>query len=189
MTEKKLKDINELDKILSDEGLISRCYKNKEEGDNEYRCVIKSDDEIISEIDFSIKETDEKIKYAYIDLVNNFYSIQIGRKKRDKQKHIYVVGAHIIFKAVIKAKKLGAKYILLLPMDSGSGKLFKYYKKLGFKCSSDRLNTTDYPDGLLDDPTIHEWYVNCYFMIGYINDILKHCCKAIEYRDDKKIKD
>lgn len=188
----KATDIENIDKILSQDGLTARCSKvqfkklfyDTSTNEGEYRCVVKSDDEVIAEIEFTMKINDDGIKYAYIDRVDNDYPVQINRKKSGKQKEIYVVGSHVIFKAVRKAKKLGAKYILLLPLDTGSGKLFKYYKSLGFKCAPDEINPTDFPDMLeeLKDPTIFEWYENCSFMLGYTDDILKHCCKAIDYK-------
>jgi hypothetical protein len=191
-----LKHHDQLDQLLNDEGLTAKCSKTRYnklvefEPDkydykdvNAYTCVIKSDDDVIANIVFTMDELKDGTKYAYIERVDNYYPVQIERKKLDKQKHIYIVGSFIIFKAVRKAKKLGAKYILLLPLDTGSGKLFKYYKSLGFKCTPDQLNPTNFPDELIRDPTIQEWYLNCNFMIGYVDDILGKCCDRIMYKD------
>jgi hypothetical protein len=181
-------DIDHLDDIFSQEGLSSMCYKTKlispfkeEKEYDQYRCVIKSNDVEIAEVEFTMKDDEDGNIYAYIEHVNNFYPVQIEQKRNKKQKEIYTVGSQIIFKAVLAAKKLGAKYILLLPLDTGSTKLFQYYKSLGFKCTTDLKTGTDFP--LKSDKLdFMNWFVNCEFMIGNVSDILKHCCKAIEYK-------
>lgn len=182
------KKIDDLDDIFSRKGLTATCYKTKinspfkeEKEHDEYRCVVKSNDEEIAEVEFTMKEDNDGNKYAYIEYVNNFYPVQIKLKRTKKQDEIYTVGSQIIYKAVMFAKKLGAKYILLLPLDQGSGKLFKYYKSFGFLCTTDLKTGTDFPNNLKDkEIDIMDWYRNCEFMIGNVDDILKNCCEEIQ---------
>ena len=50
------------------------------------------------------------------------------------QKLIKGIGKQILLETLHKAKKRGAKIATLIPLDDGSGKLFRYYYNLGFRC-------------------------------------------------------
>lgn len=43
-------------------------------------------------------------------------------------------GVKTLMDTLHKAKKRGAEFAVLLPLDDGTGKLFTYYYKLGFRC-------------------------------------------------------
>ncbi len=169
-------DITNIDRLFTQHGLVARC---KHTSDTKYVCCIKSDEEVIADVVFTIEEADGE-KFVYIDMVENYHKKQHARKTKGLQEHIFMLGSHVLFKAIYKAKKLGAKYVLLMPLDKGSGKLFKFYKKLGFRCSKDEKSPTDYPFG--GNPTVQEWYENCIYMIGDINVILENCCDDITFK-------
>ena len=86
---------------------------------------------------------------------------------------------------------LGIKTVLLVVGDSGSGKLFKYYYNLGFRCLDEiqtqrgsikdecivTMKTNDYNDFLSGDSPmerIHRNKTHCFSMKANVIDILKN---------------
>lgn len=183
-------DIDNIDKLFKQEGLISKCRKMEkwEKEEYEYICNVYLEDdekETLSNITFNIKAFNN-IKYMYIETLWNNYDYQLENYKSHKQSHIYKIGVLILFKAIIQGKKLGAKYVKLSVFDDGTNKLFKYYKQLGFKCYKSPMSIRLDDKYIIDYPkidTYKEWKDNCTYMISKIDDILNNCCNAIEYKN------
>ena|SRR5579872_2658845 len=170
LKELKVKDIEEIYKIYRDNSLTSVCRKNTDEsfgsfiyktsGKDNFICDVKKEDKTIAEIYVEWMDIDT-VYIASVKRLDN--SNKTGKKIVD-----IPLGKILIFQALFKAKKRGATKVDLLPLDTGTNKLFKYYQSLGFDCYNEETGTII----KTSEPT----YYNCNYMTAKINDVLKFCC-------------
>jgi predicted acetyltransferase len=168
----------------------SRCYhvKDEKEEDNFDKVWVQ---ETILQKDFVCKvyytenypEGKESYMLAYATFtflredtveITGLYKNEELKKIKDLPKHLMKgAGEKILVETLRKAKKRGAKYAILMPLDDGSGKLFKYYYKFGFRCvgNDDTVEAEEilYNDFITSDPKqqldkTKENFVKCYIM-------------------------
>jgi hypothetical protein len=165
----------------------SRCYhvKDEKEEDNfdkvwEQETIIEKD--FVCKVYYKQNEKSHMLAYATFGFLRDD-TVEIkglykndDLKDADLPKHVIKgAGAKILVETLHKAKKRGAKYAILLPLDDGSGKLLQYYYKFGFRCvGGDRVEDEEilYSDFIASDrkdskeqlAKTQENYTKCFIM-------------------------
>lgn len=110
----------------------------------------------------------------------NIQSLQRQLNKPSLFNDIHI-GKLLLFHALYQAKKGGATITGLIPLDDNTGRLYKYYYDLGYRCVD--INQRDEP---IENMKVNDYVpqlgaadknvYGCYFMVAPIDKILEKCC-------------
>jgi predicted GNAT superfamily acetyltransferase len=86
-------------------------------------CRFYKDQERVASVEFQFVSED------------TVYIVKVDRHEKGEKG----VASRLLMDTLRKAKKRGAKFAVLEVSDGGSGKLYKYYYNLGFRCVGNKL--------------------------------------------------